>query len=93
MIDFLGQEVKVGDYVVCHGDGAEIVFGIVEKITQKKAKITYLVPWAKLLLVTKLRDHNQVYKAINTDSTSLWETKRKALHQALIARMDREMGG
>ncbi|MBT9138096.1 MAG: hypothetical protein DDT31_00643 [Syntrophomonadaceae bacterium] len=92
MNDFLGQEVKVGDYVIFSGDGADIVFGIVEKITPKKAKIVYIYAWGPRQPVTIMKDHGLVCK-VTDPGTHLWASKKEALLQGLLVRMKKEMTG
>jgi hypothetical protein len=86
--DFLGQEVKLGDYVVFNESGKGLTFGLVERITPKKVKVLYVVGWSKGLGSVH-KDHGTVTKV--TAETSTFRAHQAKLKQAIMAKISREL--
>jgi hypothetical protein len=84
--DYLGQEVKEGDYVTFNQSGRDLEFGLVEKITPKQVRILYAV-WDKHA-VNQRKDHRTVVKV--TAETSTVRARKAKLHQAIMAKVAKE---
>jgi hypothetical protein len=88
--DFLGQEVKVGDYVVTNVSGKGLTFGLVEKITPKKVKVLYMSGWAKTLDSVH-KDHDAV--SLVTAETSTFRARREQLKKVILAKITKDLAG
>lgn len=92
MNDFMGQEVKVGDYVVFNQSGKGLTFGLVEKITPKKVKVIYREGWGGLgtnSTDTVHKDHSCVHKV--TCDTPQFRACRERLKNAIMAKIKRDL--
>lgn len=90
MNDFLGQEVKVGDYVVFNCSGKGLTFGLVERITPKKVKVLYFAGWAKTLDSVH-KDHHAV--SLVTAETSTFRAYQAQLKKVIMAKISRDLTG
>lgn len=89
MIDFLGQEVKVGDYVTFNLSGKALTFGLVEKITPKQVKIIYQVRLSPGQLDTVHKAHDAVVKA--TCATPQFQAAKNKLARAIIIKVAKDL--
>jgi len=90
LIDLLGQEVKVGDYVVFNQSGKGLTFGLVEKITPKKVKVLYVSGWAKTLDSVH-KEHDTV--TLVTNETSTFRAHKARLKNVIMAKVSRDLVG
>ena len=88
MNDFLGQEVKIGDYVVLNVSGKGLTFGLVERITAKRVKVLYVSGWAKRLDSVH-KEHDSVH-LVKSD-TSTFRAHQAKLKQVIMAQISRDL--